>query len=387
MPPKVSLDTRIRRRNFSFHKMLTPRQASQVLSNILGNLPFKDFVHCEKVGNVFTARIEYEDQSFESSGESRREAENLCSEKVLMYITAKSFSEEVVDEKRESSIPWVELASLALFKMFNAWQTKGCPLPKTATGDQNRSSSEKNTRKEKLPLISPETSQEVPKQSHIYSYEDVKSSEVAKVVPGVFSSKPCELDNLTWDDESNNANKFEKGLDQMFGKVKVKLSTEYSYSEISPSRENAGTRTLTNDFISNPSQKSSYAEASVKMSSTNASSNRCETQDSSISLPSSSTPWSSPSSLSPPSPSPQWSTPSWSTPSRSSYYHPVTLLNELAGPNLVFTEVARNDKYVTVGVAVNGATFYGGAANKKDARTVAAFNALEFLFNITCPNK
>ena len=153
--------------------MLTPRQASQVLSNILGNLPFKDFVQCEKVGSVFTARIEYEDQSFESSGESRREAENLCSEKVLMYITAKSFSEEVDDEKRESSIPWVELASLALFKMFNAWQTKGCPLPKTATGDQNRNSSEKNTRKEKLPLISPETSQEVPQQSHIYSYRVV----------------------------------------------------------------------------------------------------------------------------------------------------------------------------------------------------------------------
>ena len=337
MPPKVSLDTRIRRRNFSFHKMLTPRQASQVLSNILGNLPFKDFVHCEKVGNVFTARIEYEDQSFESSGESRREAENLCSEKVLMYITAKSFSEEVDDEKRESSIPWVELASLALFKMFNGWQTKGCPLPKTATGDQNRNSSEKNTRKEKLPHISPETSQEVPQQSHMHSYEDVKSSEVAKVVPGVFSSKPCELDNLIGDDESNSANKFEKGFDQMFGKVKVKLFSEFS--EISPSRKNADTRTLTNDLISNPSQKSSYAEATVKMSSTNASSTGCETEDSSTSLPSSSPPWSPPSSSSPTWSSPAWSSPAWSTPSRSSYYHPVTLLNELAGPDLVFTEV------------------------------------------------
>ena len=55
--------------------------------------------------------------------------------------------------------------------------------------------------------------------------------------------------------------------------------------------------------------------------------------------------------------------------------------------HMIFSKVARNDKYITVGVAVNGATFYGGAANKKDARTVAAFNALEFLFNITCPNK
>ena len=103
--------TRMRRRNFSFRKMLCPRSACQVLSNLLGHLPFKDFVQCERVDDskqgeipIFLARIEYDGKSFESCAGSKSAAENDCSEKVLMYLTVKACQEHE-EVKGETNIP------------------------------------------------------------------------------------------------------------------------------------------------------------------------------------------------------------------------------------------------------------------------------------------
>merc|ERR1711978_572939 len=72
----------------------------------------------------------------------------ICAEQVLQYITTKSClgakDDEGDDEdmegnqengekskrpEMESETPWVSLASLALFKLFNDWQAQGYQLP------------------------------------------------------------------------------------------------------------------------------------------------------------------------------------------------------------------------------------------------------------------
>ena len=91
----------------------------------------------------------------------------------------------------------------------------------------------------------------------------------------------------------------------------------------------------------------------------------------------------------------------------------MTLLNDLAGPKLVIKEVQLflvittapiviligtiillfqvgeigkpPNCLFTVGVCLDGATFYGEGWSKKEARRAAATNALDFLFKTTHP--
>merc|ERR1712203_31946 len=97
---------------------------------------------------LYTARTQYDNQTFTGLGPRKEIAKNICAEQVLQYITTKSClgakDDDGVDEdmegnqengeksKRpelESETPWVSLASLALFKLFNDWQAQGYQLP------------------------------------------------------------------------------------------------------------------------------------------------------------------------------------------------------------------------------------------------------------------
>ena len=78
-------------------------------------------------------------------GPSKSIAKNICAEQVLQYITTKSCAglkeedgeEEDGDQENggktrpdmETDTPWVSLASLALFKLFNDWQAQGYVMP------------------------------------------------------------------------------------------------------------------------------------------------------------------------------------------------------------------------------------------------------------------
>ena len=300
----INLSTRIRRRNFSFRKMLCPRSACQVLSNLLGHLPFKEIAQCERIRHsqtdpVFIASIKYDGQSFESYAESKLAAENDCSEKVLMYITAKTFQEEVKVEEGESNIPWVSLASLALFNMFRDWERQGFILPRSISRNQNE-----------LPKA-PSMAQIQPKKEHVESFGVAKGfghKQTVKLLPR------DEFDGDTIFDKYAN-----KLLRNIKGIPKAPFETEIRHPA---PKEQANTYKFPHpDFPLKPIQISPTT--------------RCKTPES-MPLSSPSPPISS--SSSPISPSPSLlAVPKF----ESGLKHPVTLLHDLAGPRLVFREVSQ----------------------------------------------
>ena len=296
--------TRMRRRNFSFRKMLTPRSACQVLGDLLGHLPFKDFVQCERVTDskqgqisVFLARIEYDGGSFESLAGSKSAAENDCSEKVLMYLTAKSCQED--EEKKEevkgeTNIPWVPLASLALFNMFNRWEMQGCVLPRSITRQQKDL-----------------------KSRNIGRDED-KSVEVAKDFeeePTVRSPPIAASEALLKPDQFDGEATFEQGttkrLDNMKGVTKVSFENVQPVKEVYLREENSETKTehVRTDMKARQTDKSEFSQRGFPTQKSPSSRSK---------LPSS------------------WPTvPDFEL----RWKHPITLLNDLAGPRLDFIEV------------------------------------------------
>jgi len=143
-----------RRRNFRLKKMLTPKAPIMVLNELLGQTkviyevsePTPQVIRTQPA--LYTARTEYDNQTFTGLGPRKEIAKNICAEQVLQYITTKSClgakDEDGDDEdmdgnqengdkakrpEMESETPWVSLASLALFKLFNDWQAQGYQLP------------------------------------------------------------------------------------------------------------------------------------------------------------------------------------------------------------------------------------------------------------------
>ena len=317
---------RMRRRNFSFRKMLCPRSACQVLSSLLGRRLFKDFVQCEQVIGfrqgkvpVFLARIEYDGQSFENCADSKPAAENDCAEKVLMYIMAKSCQEEEEEkergegeEKGESNIPWVSLASLALFNMFNHWEKQGNILPKSITRQQ---------------ILSGRSE---PKLRNISPQDQVKSFGVAKGFGKEASVKllPASYEALLKPDQFGGKPTYVKGADK-------RLDIFQSLSFATEKAKTKSEHTTPYKKAISPDNSKFDALVPIQMNP----STRCKPPESMLSpLSPSSSPAlpSSSSSTSPPSPSSSLLTvPKF----ESGLKHPMTLLNDLAGPRLVFKEV------------------------------------------------
>merc|ERR1711936_657950 len=143
-----------RRRNFRLKKMLTPKAPIMVLNELLGQTkviyevsePMPQVIRTQPA--LYTARTEYDNQTFTGLGPRKEIAKNICAEQVLQYITTKSClgakdddgddedlkgnqenGEKSKRPEMESETPWVSLASLALFKLFNDWQAQGYQLP------------------------------------------------------------------------------------------------------------------------------------------------------------------------------------------------------------------------------------------------------------------
>merc|ERR1719309_311555 len=93
--------------------------------------------------SLYTAKTQYDDQTFSGMGPSKSIAKNICAEQVLQYITTKSCTNVKTEDDEgnqengggkhrrdmETDTPWVSLASLALFKLFNDWQAQGYVVP------------------------------------------------------------------------------------------------------------------------------------------------------------------------------------------------------------------------------------------------------------------
>jgi len=146
---KIPKDVQKRRRNYRLKKMLTPKAPIMVLHELLGQASVNyETVDPEQppmrsMPQLFTVKAVYEDQTFSGMGPSKSIAKNVCAEHILQYITTKSCLKKPENEEnqengspnsknnrnQESDTPWVSLASLALFKLFNDWQSQGYEIP------------------------------------------------------------------------------------------------------------------------------------------------------------------------------------------------------------------------------------------------------------------
>jgi|ERR1711874_59150 len=87
---------------------------------------------------LYTANASLMGETFSGTGPSHVIAKNICAEHIIQAIVTKKCSENKVKEEagevangnnKEDETPWGALASLAIFKLFNDWQSQGCVVP------------------------------------------------------------------------------------------------------------------------------------------------------------------------------------------------------------------------------------------------------------------
>lgn len=139
----VSAAIRKKRMNFRLRKVLTPKSPLMVLNEIVGgvNYTFVDTptsMLTPGIPHLFTAQCVIEGETFSGTGPSKQIAKNICAEHVVQYVVTKKCTESKVKAAptdpeakppMEDETPWLQLASLALFKLFNDWQAQGFVIP------------------------------------------------------------------------------------------------------------------------------------------------------------------------------------------------------------------------------------------------------------------
>jgi hypothetical protein len=86
--------------------------------------------------------LQFEGKGFTGTGPTKQIAKNICAEHVIQHVVSQRcvdnkvkarqlMSEQgsVPESQRTEETPWAQLASLALFKMFNDWQAQGYDVP------------------------------------------------------------------------------------------------------------------------------------------------------------------------------------------------------------------------------------------------------------------
>jgi len=137
---KMPKEVQRRRRNYRLKKLLTPKAPVMVLHELLGQTGITYEVAEPSQGphkpGMFTASTVLDGKGFSGMGPSKAIAKNVCAESVLQHLVTKSCEGEADGKENtakgnqmETDTPWVSLASLALFKMFNDWQAQGFQIP------------------------------------------------------------------------------------------------------------------------------------------------------------------------------------------------------------------------------------------------------------------
>jgi len=151
-PKPVSAAVRKKRMNFRLRKILTPKSPLMVLNEIVGGVNYT-FVDTPStmltpgIPHLFTAQCEVEGETFSGTGPSKQIAKNICAEHVIQFVVTKKCTEpkpKVVDPANpdakppmEDETPWLQLASLAMFKLFNDWQAQGFVIPQELMKNPN----------------------------------------------------------------------------------------------------------------------------------------------------------------------------------------------------------------------------------------------------------
>jgi len=146
-----------KRRNYRLKKLLTPKSPLMLLHELLPqeNITYEFDSHSGSImarngPQLYAAKASHNGKNFVGHGPSKSIAKNQCAEKILQEIVTQTCEneteeEESAEEKKENTddgeekqggqhrmeteTPWVSLASLALFKMFNDWQAEGYAIP------------------------------------------------------------------------------------------------------------------------------------------------------------------------------------------------------------------------------------------------------------------
>jgi hypothetical protein len=135
---------RKKRINFRLRKLLSPKSPLMVVNEMVGSVTY-NFIDAPPTGmapgipHLFTAQAVVEGSTFSGTGPSKQIAKNICAEHVIQHVVTKKCNENrnktqlVADPNAkpnmEEETPWLQLASLALFKLFNDWQAQGYVIP------------------------------------------------------------------------------------------------------------------------------------------------------------------------------------------------------------------------------------------------------------------
>ena len=143
-----------KRVNYRLRKFVAPKSAVMILNEMVGavNYRFVDtppplYESYAFAGHLqlFTAQCSIEGMTFQDTGPSKSIAKNLCAERAIQFVVSKKCADP--DQQQHMAkmrrmqqqmmqqnvmteeVPWAQLASLGLFKMFNDWQSKGWIMP------------------------------------------------------------------------------------------------------------------------------------------------------------------------------------------------------------------------------------------------------------------
>jgi len=127
-----------RRNNARIKKLVAPKAPIQVLNELVGPGNVKFNIQTPNPGmmginspRLLIAEVVVEGQTFSGSGPSKAIAKNIAAEAAVHYVVMQRNKEEPPEDggRFQDTTPWGALASLALFKLFNDWQSGGFALP------------------------------------------------------------------------------------------------------------------------------------------------------------------------------------------------------------------------------------------------------------------
>jgi len=139
-----------KRNNFRLRKLIVPKAPLMVLNEMVGQVNYTFVDNPPEVAAqmrpglppLFTAQCKVEEDTFFGTGPSKQIAKNICAEHAIQAVVVKKCEESKKMEQKneatgeplkpnqmEDETPWAQLASLALFKLFNDWQAQGYQIP------------------------------------------------------------------------------------------------------------------------------------------------------------------------------------------------------------------------------------------------------------------
>jgi len=144
-PPALTGEERQRQENHNLKQLVAPKPPHRILNEMMGggvkfeyaeNPPLPPGV--EKSAEMHTLTTTIDADTSSGTGPSHEIAKNICSEHAIMGVVARRYSAindivtKGIKNKEEllldDETPF-ELASIAIFKMLNEWESKGFQLP------------------------------------------------------------------------------------------------------------------------------------------------------------------------------------------------------------------------------------------------------------------